>query len=446
MVRWIVIAVLSIALIGTGVWGFQENRDKNAVLVQAENDYQRAFHELTYHVDLLNSEIGSALAMNSGNELSPQLVDIWRISSNAMSNVGQLPLGLLPFNKTEEFLSNISDFTYRTALRDLDDEPLDNEETEALENLYNQSNEIKNELRQVQHLALENNLRWMDVQVALTSQDEPQDNTIIDGLKTVEDKLDGFTETHANSPITGTPLQDHSYKNIIGEEVSEEKALEKSKQIFNISNEDDISITRSGEGADVSFYSISYENDRKRGYMDMSVKGGLPMTLLVEREVEEPKISLNEGMEIADGFLGKFPFEQLQVIGSTQFDNIGVYSYLYHQDGVRVYPDAIEVKVALDNGDILGLSAQNYLMHHTEREIPDPEISAEEAKENVNPNVEIQEENLAIIANDLGEEVFVYEFMGTLNNETYRIFINAMDGKEEKVEMLNGVERDYSVQ
>src|SRR5699024_4267018 len=119
----------------------------------------------------------------------------------------------------------------------------------------------------------------------------------------------------------------------------------------------------------------------------------------------------NEGMEIADGFLGKFPFEQLQVIGSTQFDNIGVYSYLYHQDGVRVYPDAIEVKVALDNGDILGLSAQNYLMHHTEREIPDPEISAEEAKENVNPNVEIQEENLAIIANDLGEEVFVYEFM-----------------------------------
>src|SRR5699024_7802990 len=110
---------------------------------------------------------------------------------------------------------------------------------------------------QVQHLALENNLRWMDVQVALTSQNEPQDNTIIDGLKTVEDKLDGFTETHANSPITGTPLQDHSYKNIKGEEVSEEKALEKSKQIFNISNEDDISITRSGEGADVSFYSIS---------------------------------------------------------------------------------------------------------------------------------------------------------------------------------------------
>src|SRR5699024_8039714 len=189
--------------------------------------------------DLLNSEIGSALAMNSGNELSPQLVDIWRISSNAMSNVGQLPLGLLPFNKTEEFLSNISDFTYRTALRDLDDEPLDNEETEALENLYDQSSEIKNELRQVQHLALENNLRWMDVQVALTSQNEPQDNTIIDGLKTVEDKLDGFTETHANSHITGTPLQDHSYKNIKGEEVSEEKALEKSKQIFNISNEDD---------------------------------------------------------------------------------------------------------------------------------------------------------------------------------------------------------------
>ena len=446
MIRWITIAILSIALIGTGVWGFQENRDKNAVLVQAENEYQRSFHELTYHVDLLNSELGSALAMNSGSELSPQLVDIWRISSDAMSNVGQLPLGLLPFNKTEEFLSNISDFTYRTALRDLDDEPLNDKETEALESLYDQSNEIKNELRQVQHLALENNLRWMDVQVALTSQDEPQDNTIIDGLKTVENKLDGFSETHANSPMIGTPLKDQSYKNIKGEEISKKEALAKSKEIFNTSKEDNISITKSGDGADLSFYSISYENDIKRGYMDMSVKGGVPMTLLVERDVNEEKISLNDGMEIADHYLEQFSFDDLQMIDSTQYHNIGVYSYIYNQDGVRIYPDAIEVKVALDNGDILGLTSQNYLMNHTKRDLPEPEISVEEAKEKVNPNVDIQEEHLAVIVNDLEEEVFVYEFLGTLNNETYRIFVNALNGKEEKVEMLNGTETNYKVQ
>src|SRR5699024_4254453 len=154
----------------------------------------------------------------------------------------------------------------------------------------------------------------------------------------------------------------------------------------------------------------------------------------------------NDGMEIADHYLEQFSFDDLQMIDSTQYHNIGVYSYIYNQDGVRIYPDAIEVKVALDNGDILGLTSQNYLMNHTKRDLPEPEISVEEAKEKVNPNVDIQEEHLAVIVNDLEEEVFVYEFLGTLNNETYRIFVNALNGKEEKVEMLNGTETNYKVQ
>jgi spore germination protein len=102
------------------------------------------------------------------------------------------------------------------------------------------------------------------------------------------------------------------------------------------------------------------------------------------------------------------------------------------------------VKVALDDGEILGFTANNYYMNHTDRDIPDPEISEEEAKEKVNPSVDIQEEFLAVIDNDLGEEVLTYEFLGVLDNETYRIFINAMDGREEQVERLDGTEINYS--
>src|SRR5690606_13914533 len=117
----------------------------------------------------IHDEIGTALAMNSDQRLSPQMVEIWRLTSEANANVGQLPLGLLPFNKTEEFLSSIGDFTYRTAVRNLDDEPLTEEESDILQSLYEQSAEIEQELRKVQHLALENNLRWMDVQLALAN-------------------------------------------------------------------------------------------------------------------------------------------------------------------------------------------------------------------------------------------------------------------------------------
>lgn len=83
-------------------------------------------------------------------------------------------------------------------------------------------------------------------------------------------------------------------------------------------------------------------------------------------------------------------------------------------------------------------------MNHKERDIPEPELSIEEAKEKVNPDVQINEEYMAVIDNDVGDEVLVYEFLGVLDNETYRIFINAMDGTEEKVEKLDGTEINFA--
>src|SRR5690606_22796698 len=111
-------------------------------------------------------KIGTTLAMNSRKSLSPALAEVWRITSQAHSSVGQLPLTLLPFNKTEEFLANIGDFSYRAAVRDLDKEPLTEKEYESLKTLYSQSADIQKELRKVQHMVLKNNLRWMDVEMA----------------------------------------------------------------------------------------------------------------------------------------------------------------------------------------------------------------------------------------------------------------------------------------
>ncbi|MFZ3578182.1 germination protein YpeB [Virgibacillus sp. DJP39] len=440
MVRWILITVLTVGIVGVGVWGFQEHQEKNSILIQAENDYQRAFHELTYHIDLLHNKIGTSLAMNSPTSLSPQLVEIWRLTSQALSNVGQLPLALIPFNKTEEFLSDIGDFTYKTAVRDLDNKPLSEDETKKLTKLYKQSGDIKKELRKVQYLVLKNNLRWMDVQLALASTEEKADNTIIDGFKTVEKKVKGYSESNVESNLIGTSSQDHPYQFLSGSKMSEEEALKKSRKLFDLGNDAKINITKTGKGADVPMYSISYRGPDKNVYMDMTQKGGHPVTFLVNRPVKKNKISLNQGLEKANAFLEKQGIENMMIYQSNEYNNVGVFSFLYNQDGVRVYSDAIEVKVALDNGDILGSTARNYFMNHKKRDIPSPEISEKDAKSKVNPSVKIQEQHMAVIDNTEGKEVLTYEFLGVLNNETFRIFINAMDGREEKIEKLNGTE------
>jgi spore germination protein len=444
MLRWISIVVLVVGVAGTAAWGYKEHQEKNAILIQAENTYQRAFHELSYNMDLMHDKIGTAIAMNSRERLSPQLAEIWRLTSDSLSNVGQLPLTLLPFNKTEEFLSNIGDFTYRTAVRDLKKDPLTDQELDTLKKLYAQAGDIKDELRKVQYTAMENNLRWMDVQLALATADEQADNTIIDGFKTVEKKVEGFSEGTVDPTTPGSSSENHQYENVKGKKISQDEAIQYSKKLINAKGAKDLTVTKTGKGATIPLYSVSYTDGNKRAYLDLTQKGGHPITLIVHRPVGDKKISLNDGYKKAESYIKKQGFENMELLNSSQYDNIGNYTFVYNQNGVRVFSDAIEVKVALDNGDILGLTANNYYMNHHKRDIPKPTLKVEDAKDFVNPNVEIQEEFISVITNDLGDEVLTYEFLGILGDDTYRIFINAMDGTEEKVEKLNGKEINYA--
>lgn len=442
MIRWLLIAVLVVGITGTAVWGYQEHQEKNAILIQAENSYQRAFHDLSYQMNLLHDKIGTTLAMNTQKQISPQLAEIWRLTSEAHNDVGQLPLALMPFNKTEEFLANIGEFSYRTAVRDLEEKPLSDEEVKLLESLYEKAGSITKELQKVQYMVLNDNLRWMDVQVALATNDK-SDNKIIDGFETVEKNVKGYSEGDMGPTFAGGSKEDHEFRNLTGEDISEKEARERAKDIFEVPKDAELTVTKSGKGAEVPTYSASYRGDGKNGYIDLSVQGGHPINVLVERELKEPTISLYKGLEKAESFLKKHKYDSMESFQSSQYENIGVFGFLYVQDNVRVYPDSLQVKVALDNGDILGLSARNFLMNHEERDIPEPSISEEEARDNVNPNVKIQESHLAIIENDLNEEVLSYEFLGTLGGSTYRIFINAEDGKEEKVEKLKEAEMNF---
>src|SRR5699024_12813174 len=108
MIRTSIIAVLAVGLIGVGYWGYKEHEDKSSLLIHAENNYQRSFHELSYHMYMLHDTIGTSLSMNSDGKLSLKFVDIWILTSHANGNVSELPLSLLPYHKTKKFLADIS--------------------------------------------------------------------------------------------------------------------------------------------------------------------------------------------------------------------------------------------------------------------------------------------------------------------------------------------------
>lgn len=442
LIRGLLIGILVLGVAGTAYWGYQEHQEKNSILINSENNYQRAFHDLSYQMDLLHDKIGTTLAMNSKNSLSPSLIEVWRLTSQAHSDVGQLPLSLLPFNKTEEFLANIGNFSYRTAVRDLDKEPLTKQEYSTLNTLYKQSGDIQNELRKVQSMVLKNNLRWMDVEMALASGKEKTDNTIIDGFKTVEKTVTGYSESDLGTSFTNMQKQDQNFQKIDGKTISRQQAIKIAKKYIKFDGNAKVKVTENGKGSDYGFYSVSIKNDQtgQEASMDLTKKAGYPIWFINNRAIKKQVISLNDAMVKAQAFLKDTGFKDLVEYESSQYDSVGIFNFVTNVNGVRIYPESIKVKVALDNGDIIGVSAEDYLKSFQTRKIDKPDLTAAQARKKVNPNLKVMEERQAMIINDLKQEVLCYEFLGTLGDDTYRIFINAKDGTEEEVEKLKSAE------
>ena len=114
-------------------------------------------------------------------------------------------------------------------------------------------------------------------------------------------------------------------------------------------------------------------------------------------------------------------------------EGIMTVNYAYVQNDVTMYPDLIKLKIALDNGEILGIETQGYLNSHTERSLESPKISKEKAKEKLNKNLEIKSEGLAVIPTEYKTEILCWEFKGTVDGTDFLVYINATNGKEEDI-------------
>jgi spore germination protein len=431
--------ILLVALIGAGVWGYLEHQDKNAILIKAENQYQRAFHDLSFHVDKLHTELGNTLALNTASQDSYKkgLINVWRITSEAQSEINQLPLTLMPFSKTEEFLANMANFSYRAAVRDLSKQPLNDGELQTLNALHQHSDEISASLRDTQAKVLQNNLRWMDVETALATQKEPLDNTIIDGFQTVDKKVAEYSDVKW-SPSVMNVFQKRDGNTLTGEMVSPEEIKQKAAQFLNVGDPSLIQVVENGQGTEYDSYSVSMVKDQTVDgvHMDYSKKGGHLLWYSASRAVPQRNMDIRRARDVAAEFLDAHGYPNMTAVTYDEYGNVANITFAGLNNNTINYLDKIAVKVALDNGETTGLQATDYVFDHKERQYKAPTLNVEAARKVLNPNLKVESEAMALIRNDLQEEVLCHQFTGRINGGIYRIYINAENGTEEKVDPL----------
>ncbi|MDH6427677.1 germination protein YpeB [Paenibacillus sp. FSL L8-0493] len=430
----------ALLLIGALVWGYQENQEKNSILIKAENQYQRAFHDLSYHVDRLHGELGNTLAVNSASNGMHRkgLVNVWRMTSEAQNEINQLPLTLLPFSKTEEFLSKISNFSYKAGIRDFTKKPLTDGELSNLKALYKNSGEISKDLQEVQNKVIGNRLRWMDVETALATENKAEDNTIIDGFKTVDKRVGAYPELDWG-PSVASIYDKRSVKMLGGTPVTAEDIKRKALKFADAGSNAKVDVKENGKNTEWPSYTatVSASNKKHTISMDFTKNGGLLISYYDNREVGPAKVSIKEAVTKAEQFLEKKGYPHMTAVSADRYDNIGNLTFVTKQNDVLIYPEKMTIRMGLDTGDTIGFEASEYVNEHKDnRKLPKPKLTLAEARKFLNSDFKEQYNRLSWIKNDDSVEVLTYEFGGGVNGSKYRIYINAEDGIEESVEEI----------
>ncbi|CAG5088031.1 Germination protein YpeB [Thermobacillus xylanilyticus] len=434
--------VFAVLLAGTAFWGYREHQEKNSLLIKAENQYQRAFHDLNAHIDQLHEQLGNTLAVNASSHSYQRkgLINIWRITSQAQSEVNQLPLTLLPFNRTEEFLSRIANFSYKTAIRDLTKQPLTEQELATLKSLYQSAEDIAKDLHAVQQKVLADNLRWMDVELALASEDSPRDNAIIDGFKTVDNKIAKYAELDWGRPVAAM-YRKRTVDILSGKPVSADDVRKKAAKLLGLDDPSAVQVTENARGTEYAVYSATVNTGDGVIQMDFTTRGGELIWYMNPREIGNQRaVSLDDAERAAREFLKERGYPEMKAIAVDPYDNAVNLTYAPVQDGAVIYPEKLTVKVALDRGEVIGLQAADYVYEHKERKLPKPAVDEAAARTKLNPEFRVERSQLAVIKNDLDEEVLCHEFAGRINGGRYKIYINAENGVEEKIERYQTAE------
>lgn len=429
-----IIVVLVAIIAALGIYAYKKQTEFRQA---SENQYNLAFYELVDYVQNVETYLAKSLISTTPEHGAETLTRVWREANLAQTYLAQLPIEANELSNTAKFLNQVSDYSYSLSRKNINHEALSQEDLDNLTELHEYSLELENTLNQLSTDINEGRIKWGELaKKGETAFSQQVSNISKESFSNIENTFheyagliyDGAFSEHITSV---------EKKGLTGEDVSEEEAMQSAKNFIGEDKIEEITSNGLSENTDMPTYdfSVKLKNGEKENDMTISVsqKGAHIVYMNYNRDVTAESISQDKANEIGLNFLTEKGFPNMRETYYLKQDGIVTINYAYTQENVTMYPDLIKLKVALDNGEILGIETTGYLNSHYERILPQPKVSKEEAKKILNQNLEIQSEGLAIIPTEFKTEIFCWEFKGNVDGTDFLVYINAETGKEEDI-------------
>ena len=440
MLSLVVTLVTVITIIG--LYTYKRERDFRQI---SENRYNMAFFELVNDVENVGTYLEKSLVSSTPQHGAETLTNVWKEANLAQTYLAMLPIGSEELANTSKFLNQVSDYSFSLSRKNINNESLSQDDLDNLQNLHRYSVDLQNTLNQLSADMNDGRIKWGELTKKGSSVFATEVSNISkDSFNNVENNFheyagliyDGAFSEHMTSVVK---------KGLTGNDIDENTAKTIAIGFVQNSRIKEIKPLGLSENTDMPCYDFNIvllENDNKESNMTISItkKGGHLSFMNYNREIGPNSIPEEKSIEIGKQFLDSHGFKQMKETYYMKQEGIITINYAYEQESeygnVIVYPDLIKVKVALDNGEILGVETTGYLNSHEERNIDNIAISSDQAREGLNKNLEIQNERIAIIPTEFKTEILCWEFKAKVEDSEYLVYINANTGKEEDVLVL----------
>ena len=426
-----VICVLLIIVAILGVILYQKQKEYRQA---SENSYNMAFFELVDYVQNVENYLAKSLISSTPEHGAETLTHLWRESNLAQSYLSRLPIESQELSNTEKFLNQVSDYSYSLSRKNIYNEKLTDDDFDNLKELHTYSVDLENTLNQLSEDLNSGRFSWGELTEKGTVAFAQQvDNISKESFSNLEENFHEYSGLIYDGAYS-EHLTSNEPKALTGDDVDENKAKEIAEKFIGKNNIKEISSLGFYENATIPVYDFSVNNNNDETInISISKKGGHVVNMNANRDISAEIISDEEVKNKAKEFLDSRGFINMQETYYLKQEGIVTINYAYKQDNVIMYPDLIKVKVALDNGEILGVETTGYLNNHTVRNINDIKITEERARENLNDDLEIISSGLAVIPTEWKTEILCYEFKGKVEDKEFLVYINAENGREEDI-------------
>lgn len=408
------IAAAFLVLAGTTISGYVEAARLRRDL---QYTYDRALGDLNDCVSSMQVTLEKSLYANTPTQQNGLAARVMREASLAKGALAVLPVSDGSLFEASRFITQAGDFAMSLSARISAGGTITEEEYASLQQLSEYASRLQESLR---------------------NADPDFSSGSSDNFKDTSDEFADYPTL-----IYDGPFSDHIAQRqpvfLEGEEELPQGNAQKCAADFLGVPQDELS-----HDGDTAGNLATYNFSRGTQRITVSRLGGHVVSLIDAREAGEQTLDEEQAKAAAAAFLESRGMTNMKESYYVVSDGVCTINYAYEQDGVICYPDLVKVSVALDNGGVVEYNASGFLMNHTDRDLSQVSLTADEARGSVSPYLTPDEGRLALIPTAGLNEVLTYEFhCEGQNGEQVLVYINAETGYEEQILILlqtdNGV-------